>query len=297
MTTEHDPSAAPIFAFHEAPFFPSDLVRPGVVAAILAVPLLGLPIKWALNPTDWPPEMPPVVLWLILAGLSGRFILAPMVATWLRVRRGEKAGLRVAEGDEYVEVAFFVGSQACRVQRFAYAEIAGCGTDRFQVTAAGGYELRPYVAERGMVRGSVKTPIPLAVGQDFRKVSPGASYAIAADLDRVIRCHCDLPQLEISLAAIADEKQREMMRAAALVVEKLRQEKARRASRFLGQDWPRIGLALAATAALKLLWLDDLLRLRWDDGFDLLLSAGVLYGFYGLAGRFLTAWRERPSEK
>lgn len=212
MTRDDD--TRPIFVFHPALLVITDLMPSAFVTAMAAVPLLGLPVKWALHPADWPPDMPLVVIWLLSGVLLARFIVAPMVATWMRDRRGERAGLRVAEGEEYLEVAFFVGERPCRVQRFAYADIVGCGVDRFQVTATGGYEARPYVAERGLVRAEIRTPIPLSVQSDRRALSPAQSLAIAADLDRVIRRHCPLPEPEISLAELAAREHDEMMRAA-----------------------------------------------------------------------------------
>lgn len=297
MTAETGPPDGPVIAFHEAPFFITDLYLPAFITVLAAVPLLGLPVSWALHPEKWPPDMAAMVIWLAGAILLGRFIVAPMAATWLRVKHGGRAGLRVAEGDEYLEVAFFVGEQACRVQRFAYADITGCGTDRFQVTATGSYELRPYVAIRGMVRDSVKTPIPLAILWDARQLLPYESHSIAVDIDRVIRRHCDLPEPEIPLAIIAEEKEQELLRDTAKLVEQLGHDRAVRQTRFLGQDWPRIGLAGTATVLLCVFWLDGEMHLRWDDGSDWLVVGIVFYGFYKLAGAFLKAWRERPRDE
>lgn len=296
MDDKTTPADRPIFVFHEATFFVTDLFLPGFVTAMAAVPVLGLPVSWVLRPEKWPPDLPLVVIWLVAAALLARFVTGPMAATWLRVKRGEKAGLRLGEGDDHVEVTFFVGSRACRVQRFAYADITGCGAEQFQVTPTGGYELRPYVAERGMVRDSVKTPIPLSVLEDSRSLSPAVSHAVAADLDGIIRRHCPLPEPEVPLAVIAQEKQRELLRHTAHLVERLEHERALRARRFLGLDWPQIGLALVATALVVVLWLADLLRLRWDNGTDLFMVGLVFYGFYRLAGAFLRAWRDRPRD-
>lgn len=294
MTAETGTPDCPIFAFHEAGFSLADQLSPMLALGVFGALFLLLPIQQVLA-WEGPPETALVVLWLLNGGIVW-FLGHGLLWAWLSMRRGEKAGLRVAEGDEYLEVAFFVGSHPCRVQRFTYAEITGCGVGTV-FDAVGNPRSRPYVATHGLIGGSSKTMIPLAVLQDARQVSEYQSHAIAVDLDRVIRRRCDLPEPEIPLAVIAEEKEREVLRHAAQVFERLKREQAVRETRFLGQGWPRIGLAMAATVLLCVAWLDGEIHLRWDDGSDWLVVAIVFYGFHKLAGALLKAWRERPRDE
>jgi hypothetical protein len=165
----------------------------GFLTVMAAVPLVGVLLKWLFSPYAWPPDGALLLMWL--AGCFGMFwfLIMPVVDTFSRIRRGDVAGLSIAEGDEHLEVAFFAGGRPWRVHCFVYADIVGCGVDRFAVDASGRYQMRPYVAVRGVMRSSVKKPLPLAISQDLRQLWPGASAEIAADLDRVIRRHCTLP--------------------------------------------------------------------------------------------------------
>lgn len=291
MTAEPETPAPPIFAFHEASFSLAENLWAIVSLSVIGALFVLLPIKQALTWTG-PPEVGLVLVWLLNGGIVW-FLGRGLLWAWLGMRRGETAGVRVAEGEDYLEVAFFAGPHPCRVQRFAYAEITGCGVGTF-FDAIGNPRSRPYVATRGLVGGSRKVMIPLAVLHDSRRISEYQSHAIAVDLDRVIRRHCDLPEPEIPLAAIAEEKEQELLRHAARVCQRLEREQAVRRTRFLGQDWPRIGLGAAATVLLCAVWLDDELHLRWDSASDWLVVAIVFYGFHKLAGAVLTVWRERP---
>jgi len=284
---------APIFVFHEAPFFVTDLFPQLLICGLGAIPILGLPIHALLNLDQGPPDMPVVLAWLVLVVLLGWAGAVPALTTVQRHLRGQKAGLRIGEGEDHVEVAFFSGSEVCRVDRFAYADITGCGTDRFAVDATGGYETLPYVATRGIVRDSVKNPIFLRVRQDARRLSPFCSHAIAADLDRVIRRHCDLPLPEKSLSAIAEEKTREMWRHVEAQRTAIRREAELRKKRFLRVDWVRLAMALAAAAVLKLWFLDEVFRVPFLATSDIVLILAEIAVCYRLVGPPLAAWRQR----
>ncbi|WP_096702391.1 hypothetical protein [Magnetospirillum sp. 15-1] len=292
MTAEPE-TPAPIFAFHEAQFSVADQLWPMIALAVFGALFVLLPIKEVA--LKGPPETALVVVWLSNGGMIW-FLGRGLLGTWLSMRRGEKAGLRVAEGEDYLEVAFFAGPRPCRVQRFAYAEITGCGVDTF-FDAFGNPRTRPYVATRGLLGGSSKTMIPLAAPCDARQVSSFQGHHIAVDLDRVIRRHCDLPQPEIPLAVVAEEHDQELLRFAAQQFQRIETEQALRRSRFLGVDWVRLGMAALATALLCVLWLDDEIHLRWDDGSDWLVVGIVFYVFHRLTGSFLKAWRERPRDE
>lgn len=191
MNANNNPDA-PVRTFHETRFFISDLFLHALITAMAAVPLLGLPIQWLFKPHAWPPHGALFLIWLAGSGGLVWFVVAPMVATWQRVRQGDKAGLSIAEGDDHLEVAFWAGGRAWRVRRFPYAVITGCGTDRFQISPFGRYETRPFVAMRGMVRDSVKVPLFLAIQQDARSLRSDRSHDIAADLEKIIGRHCPL---------------------------------------------------------------------------------------------------------
>lgn len=295
MTTETDTPESPIFAFHEADFFLADQLLVLVILVVFGGLFVALPIKELLR-DNWPPETGLVVVWLLMGGLIW-FIGHGLLWAWLSMRRGEKAGLRIAEGEDYLEVAFFVGSRAQRVQRFAYADITGCGVGTVS-DPFGNPSARPYVATHGAIIGTTsKTMIAPGIFGDARRISEYQSHAIAVDLDRVIRRHCDLPEPEIPLAVIAEEKEQEALQQAIQTFERISQEQEVRQTRFLGQDWSRIGVASVATMLFCVLWLDDQIHLHWDNGSDWFVVAIIFYGFYKLAGAFLKAWRERPRDE
>ena len=285
-----EPAAAepPVFAFHRAEFSVAEQLWVIVALSVFVVMFVLLAIKQALA-WEGPPETALVVVWLFNGGMVW-FLGHGLLWAWLSMRRGETAGIRVAEGDDYLEVVFFAGAHPCRVQRFAYAEITGCGAGTF-FDAFGNPRCYPYVATRGLVGGSSKTIIPLAVLRDARRVSVYQSHAIAVDLDRVIRRHCQLPEPAIPLAVVAEEKEREVLRHAARVIERLG---AACAPPPLLAGRYRCGAA--ATALLCVLWLDGEVHLGWDDGSDWLAVGIVFYGFHKLAGALLKAWRERPRD-
>lgn len=295
MTAENGGAVPPIFAFHEADFSVVDQFRVMVALVVFVALFVALPIKEAVV-GKWPPDTALVVIWLLMGGLIW-FFGHGQISAWLSMRRGENAGLRVAEGDDYLEVAFFVGSHARRIQRFAYAEITGCGVGTVR-DAFGNPHTRPYVASHGLIVGtSRKTMIAPGIHGDARRISDYQSHAIAVDLDRVIRRHCPLPEPAIPLAVIAAEQEQEAVRHAARVFERISRDQALRQTRFLWQAWPRLGLAAVATVLLCVLWLDDHLHLRWDDGSDWVAVAIVFSGLYKLAGGGLKAWRDRPRDK
>jgi len=294
MTTESGTPDAPIFAFHEAEFSMADQVWVMAILGVFGALFVALPIKKVLA-AEWPPDTGLVVVWLLMGGLIW-FLGHGLLWAFLSMRRGEKAGLRVAEGEDYLEVAFFVGPCPHRVQRFAYAEIIGCGVGHV-FDALGNPHSRPYVATHGAIVGTTgKSMIAPAILGDARRISEYQSHAIAVDLDRIIRRHCDLPEPAIPLAVIAEEKEREALQYAAQVFERIRHEQALRQTRFLGQDWPRLGMSGAATLLFCVLWLDGQIHLRWDDGSDWLVVGIVFAGFYKLAGALLTAWWKRPQD-
>lgn len=295
MTTEAGGTASPIRTFHEADFSVADQLWVMVILIVFCALFVALPIKETLT-AKGPPDTGLVAIWLLMGGLI--WLLGHgLLWAWLSMRRGEKAGLRVAEGEDYLEVVFFVGSRPQRVQRFAYREITGCGVGTF-FDSFGNPHSRPYVATHGPIVGMTsKTMIPPAILGDARRISEYQSRAIAADLDRVIRRHCDLPEPEVPLAATAEEEEQEVLRHAAQVLKRISQERAVRQARFLGLDWPRLGLAGAATVLFCVLWLDDEIHLRWDSDSDWLVIGIVFYGFYKLAGGGLKAWRERPRDR
>lgn len=96
-----------VFAFHEAEFSVADQLWPMIALVVFGALFVLLPIKGVLA---WkgPPETALVVVWLLTGGLIW-FLGHGHLWAWLSIRRGERAGLRVAEGDDYLEVAFFVG--------------------------------------------------------------------------------------------------------------------------------------------------------------------------------------------
>lgn len=182
--TEPQSPAEPLFLFHPAEFSLADHLGTMAILAVFGALFAGLPVKLAVA-GKWPPETGLVVVWLVLGAIVW-FLGRTLLGAWWSVRRGERAGLRLAEGEDYLEVAFFVGARAYQLQRFAYDEIVGCGVTTI-VDVSGNARQRAYVATRGLMEG--KSVLPLAIAYDARRICPSRVGAIAADAERIIQRH------------------------------------------------------------------------------------------------------------